>query len=323
MEVPCKEEKNTLQVVHLDSAISLTYQVFGKPIGVAPVVVVNHALTGNSNVAGAKGWWNSLIGDKAVIDTETYTVLCFNVPGNGFGMPSWTIDNYDIEFTTKTIATLFWEAIQKLGIKHLHAVIGGSLGGAIAWEMGFIQPFSIDYVVPIATHYKANDWLLANVLVQEQILNNSNKPIHDARMHAMLLYRTPQSLQAKFHLQKTGEQYQVTSWLSYHGETLENRFSLEAYKAMNHLLKTIGQDRTEKDLIDYAKKTTATIHQIAVSTDYFFIAEDVRFTHQNILQVNSKAVYSEIDSIHGHDAFLIELEQLHTILQPIFTKHTN
>ncbi|MGB5359877.1 MAG: hypothetical protein WBN27_08035, partial [Eudoraea sp.] len=58
--------------------IELSYQLFGKDLHTAPIVVVNHALTGNSNVAGQDGWWASLIGDDKCIDTKKYTVLAFN-----------------------------------------------------------------------------------------------------------------------------------------------------------------------------------------------------------------------------------------------------
>ena len=59
--------------------IKLSYQVFGKPLGSAPIVLVNHALTGNSNVAGKEGWWSDLVGDEKVIDTKLYSVLVFNI----------------------------------------------------------------------------------------------------------------------------------------------------------------------------------------------------------------------------------------------------
>ena len=68
----------------LQSKIALYYQIFGQPIGKAPVVLVNHALTGNSNVTGKNGWWNELIGQNKTIDTDYFTVIAFNIPGNGF-----------------------------------------------------------------------------------------------------------------------------------------------------------------------------------------------------------------------------------------------
>ena len=66
-------------------ALRVYYQVFGKALGTAPVVVVNHAFTGNSQVTGENGWWKEAIGEGKLIDTLKYTVVAFNIPGNGFG----------------------------------------------------------------------------------------------------------------------------------------------------------------------------------------------------------------------------------------------
>jgi homoserine acetyltransferase len=170
--------------------IKLSYQVFGKPLGLAPIVLVNHALTGNSNVAGNDGWWKDLIGDDKVIDTKLYTVLAFNIPGNGFD--SFIIENYK-NFVARDIASLFLVGLKELKINRLFALIGGSLGGGIAWEMSVLNPEITEHLIPVATDWKSTDWLIANCQIQEQFLLNSRNPVHDARMHAMLCYRTPES----------------------------------------------------------------------------------------------------------------------------------
>jgi homoserine O-acetyltransferase len=300
--------------------INLSFQTFGLPIGMAPIVLVNHALTGNSNVAGEKGWWNDVVGDNKIIDNKIYTVIGFNIPGNGYdNNPENLIDNYKI-FTTKDVASLFWKGLEYLKINQLFAVIGGSLGGAIAWEMAFIKPIAIQNLVPIATNWKANDWLIGNVLVQDAILNNSKNPIHDARLHAMLLYRTPESLTSKFNSEKNDNQnsYKVESWLFYHGEKLSDRFELSAYKLMNHLLKTIGETTSENDLQNFAKNSTTKIHQIAINSDCFFAPNENIKTHNLLSNHTKNLTYHEINSIHGHDAFLIEYERLNYILKTIF-----
>jgi len=306
--------------------INLSFQTFGLPIGMAPIVLVNHALTGNSNVAGENGWWNDVVGENKVIDTKIYTVIAFNIPGNGFDNDAENlIENYK-SLTTKDIASLFWKGLEYLKISQLFAVIGGSLGGAIAWEMAFIKPNAIQNLVPIATNWKANDWLIGNVLVQDAILNNSKNPIHDARLHAMLLYRTPQSLTAKFNSERNDNQnsYKVESWLLHHGEKLTSRFELSAYKLMNHLLKTIGENTTEKDLQDFAKNSLTKTHQIAVNSDYFFAPNENIKTHNLLSHTSKNVTYHEINSIHGHDAFLIEYGRLNNILKTIFnTKQTH
>lgn len=178
----------------LKKQINLFYQVFGPSVGTAPIVVINHALTGNSNVTGEKGWWKQIVGDNKVIDTKIYTVVAFNIPGNGFDGSADNIESEYKEFVAKDIAKLFWKGLSHLKIEQIFALIGGSLGGGIAWEMGSLKPNSIKNLIPIATDWKATDWVIGNVLIQDQILNNSVDPIPDARLHAMFLYRTPQSI---------------------------------------------------------------------------------------------------------------------------------
>ena len=62
----------------------LTYEVAGPRLGTAPLVLVNQALTGNSSVTGEKGWWNELISEAGAISPKHYTILAFNIPGNGY-----------------------------------------------------------------------------------------------------------------------------------------------------------------------------------------------------------------------------------------------
>ena len=64
--------------------IPLSYETFGCPLGSAPIVLVNHALTGNSSVVGEHGWWKDLVGDDKCIDTLQYSIVAFNIPGNGY-----------------------------------------------------------------------------------------------------------------------------------------------------------------------------------------------------------------------------------------------
>ncbi len=304
----------------------LTYQVFGQTLGTAAVVVVNHALTGNSNVSGPEGWWSELVGSGKTIDTDVFTVISFNIPGNGYDKnPANLIAEYK-QFTVRDIAQLFWNGLHALGIERIFAVIGGSLGGAIAWEMAVLQPRSIGHLIPIATDWKATDWVIAQVLIQDQILNNSDDPIADARLHAMLLYRTPESINQRFGRTRTNESsvFQVERWLLNHGIKLKNRFTLSAYKLMNHLLKTNDITKERADFLQVIRNVTAAIHIVAVDTDLFFTAAENRKTFEILKTKRENIFLYQIHSVHGHDAFLIENEQLSQILNPIFnTQKTN
>ncbi len=298
--------------------IELSYQVFGKSLGSAPIVLVNHALTGNSNVAGKDGWWSDLIGDDKVIDTRLYSVLAFNIPGNGFD--GFVIENYK-DFVARDIAKLFLIGLEALKTGELFAVIGGSLGGGIAWEMAALKPDFTEHLIPVATDWKSTDWLIANCQIQEQFLLNSKNPVHDARMHAMLCYRTPESFKERFQRSKNKdlEIFNVESWLLHHGKKLQERFQLSAYKLMNQLLKTIDVTKNRKNDFNVLENITANIHIIGVDSDLFFTAEENKQTHKQLAVTHPNVTYNEINSMHGHDAFLIEYEQLEKIIEGIFT----
>ncbi|WP_233862211.1 bifunctional aspartate kinase/homoserine dehydrogenase I [Tenacibaculum piscium] len=303
--------------------IPLSYEVFGKKIGTAPMVLINHALTGNSNVANSKnGWWKDLIGKNKAINTANYTVLCFNIPGNGYD--GFLIENYK-NFIARDIAKLFLKGLEKLKITQLFALIGGSLGGGIAWEMVVLNPVITQKFIPIATDWKATDWLIANCQIQEQFLVNSKNPVHDARMHAMLCYRTPKSFKERFHRSKkeNSEIFNVESWLLHHSEKLQERYQLASYKLMNQLLKTIdvtknSNENRSENKVAVLEKIQADIHIIGVDSDLFFTAEENRETQKELALVHDNVTYNEINSVHGHDAFLIEYEQLDKIISPIF-----
>ncbi|WP_412983827.1 bifunctional aspartate kinase/homoserine dehydrogenase I [Pontimicrobium sp. IMCC45349] len=297
--------------------INLSYQVFGKPIGIAPIVLVNHALTGNSNVSGENGWWKAIIGDSKVIDTSSFTVLAFNIPGNGFD--GFEITNYK-DFVARDIARLFLIGLERLNIKKLFALIGGSLGGGIAWEMAVINPKITEHLIVTATDWKSTDWLIANCQIQEQFLTNSSNPVHDARMHAMLCYRTPKSFKERFQRSKNEdlEIFNVESWLLHHGKKLQERFQLSAYRLMNQLLKTIDITRDRAVGVEVLELIEANIHIIGVDSDLFFTAEENRETQKQLALSHPNVTYNEINSVHGHDAFLIEYPQLEKIIEAIF-----
>lgn len=297
--------------------IQLSYQHFGKPLHTAPIVLVNHALTGNSNVAGPTGWWSELIGDGQCIDTERYTVLCFNIPGNGYD--GFVIDNYK-DFIARDIARLFLLGLEHLGIKSLYAIIGGSLGGGLAWEMAALDPQLTEHLIPVASDWKSTDWLIANCQIQEQFLVNSKQPVHDARMHAMLCYRTPESFKQRFK-RSTNEELQlfnVESWLIHHGKKLQERFQLSAYKLTNQLLKTIDITREGEEAFQILQESDTNIHIIGVDSDLFFSASENRETYRQLARAKGNVTYGEIRSVHGHDAFLMEFDQMEHLLNPIF-----
>ena len=316
--------KNKLQQTHIlrfttqsgqsFEDIPLSYQLFGKPLHTAPIILINHALTGNSDVAGEKGWWNTLVGEDKVIDLNRYTVLSFNVPGNGYD--EFLLDEY-AAFSAYDVAAIFIKGLEQLNISHLDTLIGGSVGGSIGWEMLVQKPDLADRFIPVATDHKTSDWLHSQCLVQKFLLESEEQPLEKARLHAMLCYRTPDSLNVRFKGEKVEDQSILKShdWLNYHGRSLSQRFTLKAYRLMNHLLMNISTTQEQ------ISKINAEIYLISVDSDLFYPAFEIKNTYQFLKNSNKNVHYNEIKSIHGHDAFLMEYEQLNQILEPIFKQN--
>ena len=297
--------------------IQISYQVFGKELGSAPVILVNHALTGNSLVSGINGWWSEIIGLEKPIDTSKYSVLCFNIPGNGFNENNF---DFNLDLNLGDIALLFIKAIDQLKIAKLHAIIGGSIGGCLTWEMIALKNDLASIIIPVAADWKATDWLIANTFLQDRILKNSRDPVIDARIHAMTFYRSPKSLNTRFTRTKNLDKnmYNVESWLIHHGEKLRQRFSLKSYLFMNKLLSSTDITRDGESFINKISKIKSSIHLISVDSDIFFLPNEDHETYLIAKKNNLDITNHIIKSIHGHDAFLIETKQISDIFIKIF-----
>ncbi|MDL1913993.1 MAG: alpha/beta fold hydrolase [Bergeyella sp.] len=290
--------------------LPISYEFFGRTLHSAPVVMVNHALTGNSHVAGKSGWWSPMVGKGKAIDTERYTILSFNIPGNGF-------DGFFLEdfchFRLRDIASLFLLGLKKLNIEEIYLLTGGSIGGSIGWEMLQQKNNLARVFVPIATDYKTTDWIYAQCLIQKYLLESTDEPLEKARKHAMLFYRTPKSINERFNRGVDTESgiLRSHSWLDYHGRALSERFSLNAYQYVNHLLMNITGDKEK------LRDISADIHLVGIDTDLFYPAFEIKKTYEFLKETKKHTYYHEVYSPHGHDAFLIEYGQLKKIFNTI------
>lgn len=287
--------------------VELSYELAGQPLGEAPIVLVCHALTGNSSVAGPDGWWASLIGEGQAIDTARYTILSFNIPGNCYdGRVLYAYDTFDV----KDVARLFVEGVKLLGISELEIVIGASLGGGLVWQIGLLIPNQCRHLIPVASHYKANDWLLAQTEVQRLLLEGP-APLEHARIHGMLCYRTPRSLDDRFGGARLEDGTpKVLDWLHYHGRVLADRFQLHAYQVMTYLTSTICAAEDVQELLPLREK----VRIVSIDSDLLFphyLAEETT----TALGASLYTIHSE----HGHDAFLMAYDQLSHIINEILS----
>lgn len=188
----------------------LSYEVFGRPLGSAPLILVGHALTANSSLTGDKGWWEPIVGSAKAINTDLATVLCFNIPGNGY---DGFFFDADIQLTATDIARIFITGLESLSISEVALFIAGSVGGGIAWSMIAQNRIHFKRFVPVATDWKSTDWVIAHCHIQERLLEEETAwGLKLARQHAMLTYRTPQSFDSRFQRERKSSNYAVETW---------------------------------------------------------------------------------------------------------------
>jgi homoserine O-acetyltransferase/O-succinyltransferase len=295
--------------------IALSYQTFGQPIGTAPVIVIHHSISGNSTVCGRNGWWNGLVGENKTIDTNSYTIIAFNIPGNGFGEDYETlIPNYR-DFTIRDIASIFWEGLFYLKIKTVFSVIGGGLGGAIAWEMAALQPNRIENLIPIATDWKTTDRIISNVLIQDQLLNNSEDPMVDARYYSNLYFKNTEYVNQLF--RRTNLESSSINAIEKCILT-KNKCLISGYRLMNFIQKSNDLCRNRTDFKTVMSAIKATIYLIGIDTDGMYSVDENRSTFLKLRKIKSNVFYHEIESDFGQDAYLKESETIANFLQPIF-----
>jgi len=290
--------------------VTVSYRLYGRALHTAPIILVNHALTGNSAVMS---WWQQQVGAGKAIDTNKFTIICIDIPGNGYdGDVDHLIYNYQ-DWTLGDVATAFIETLKQLRVCYIHAGIGGSIGGSLLWEMVVQAPELFSTIIPIAADWKATDWLVACCHVQRAFLENSSQPVIDARKHAMTFYRSPESLKHKFNREKTN-QFKVQNWLDYHGNALKGRFTLPAYKLVNHLLTTVNATSAhDNNLLQALENSDTRICVVSIDSDGFFVPQEDEETVA-LLKPFREVSHHYIHSIHGHDAFLIEHDQVAAIL---------
>ncbi len=288
----------------------------------------------NKMFYGKEGWWDPLIGAGKAIDTNKYFVICPNILGSCYGTTGPTSLNpitnqiYNMNFPQITVRDMIKvqkELVDKLGISKIELIIGGSLGGMQVLEWAIMYPTFMNKIMPIATSAAHSAWAIGlNEASRNAIINDPEwengyykiqpeKGISLARKIAMISYRSFNSFNKKFDRTFNEKEniFEIESYLNYQGDKLTKRFDANTYlclsKAMD--LHDIGKDRggIAKALSSINCKAMC----VGIDSDILYPASEQKEIKNRI----KNAEYSEINSLHGHDAFLIEFDQLDKILR--------
>lgn len=232
------------------------------------VILILHALTGDSHVAGCytkedpkPGWWDIMVGPGKGIDTEKFFVICSNIIGGCMGSTGpgsinpGTGKPYGIDFPVITIGDMVRAQkalMDHLCIEKIFSVIGGSLGGMQVLEWCIRYPRMVISAVPLATTTKHSALAIAfNEVARQAIMADPNwnsgnyysgeKPdlgLAVARMIGHITYLSDESMRQKFgrRLQDKSDfsydfsaDFQVESYLRYQGTKFVERFDANSF----------------------------------------------------------------------------------------------
>lgn len=311
---------------------TLTYHTYGKlNKSKTNVIWICHALTANSD---AENWWPGLIGKAKLFDPEKYFIVCANILGSCYGstgplsMSVVTGAAFYHKFPFVTVRDIVdtLELLRKhIGIEGIYVAMGGSLGGQQALEWAITNPGLIKNLVIVASNAKSSPWgiafresqrmaIAADETWKDSMPESGMEGMKVARGIALLSYRNYKTY-LETQSEETDEKiddFNASSYQRYQGEKLANR-SFNAYsywtlsKAMDSHNVARGRGGMKKALSHIKAKVLA----IGISSDILFPASESKYIADSVK--NGK--YEEIDSLYGHDGFLIEVPKLTKIVK--------
>ncbi|MEA3354480.1 MAG: homoserine O-acetyltransferase [Campylobacterota bacterium] len=315
------------------------------------VIVITHALSGSHHAAGyydgdgKPGYWDDLIGDGKAVDTTKYFVIASNNIGSCFGstgpMSPKESDGqpYRVKFPVLTISDIVKaqkRVLTHLGIDHVKAVIGGSMGGMQALCYAIEYPDFADVIIPLATTAYTRPWAIAyNKVVIEAIRNdpdfkdgfydvehieqNGLKGLAVGRMAGHISYLSKDSMMEKFgrrYVEQDGlyelfGRFQVERYLEYNGYKFPHNFDPLSYLYIVKTINIFNAARGSDNLEDVLQKIKSKLHLISFKGDMLFFPEEMEEIYDIMKKIGNgeNCTYEMIESDYGHDAFLVEVDK--------------
>jgi homoserine O-acetyltransferase len=314
--------------------LHISYSVSGKlNADKSNVIWICHALTANSD---AESWWSGLVGESFLYDPNEYFIVCANILGSCYGTSGpLTINpetgkSYYLSFPAFTIRDIVGvhDVLRKhLGIDSIHTLLGGSLGGQQAVEWAIMNPSLAQNLVLLATNAKHSAWGIAFNESQRMAIKadptwNDESPeagmagLKAARAVALLSYRnynTYQHSQTEHDNDKI-DNFRAVSYQNYQGEKLVKRFNCHSYFYLSHAMDSHNVARNRGSLEDALGQVKTKTLCIGIKTDILFPVSEQQFLAQHI----PDGIYQKIDSLYGHDGFLIETGKIDNLIRDFY-----
>lgn len=313
----------------------------------------SHAAGGLVTGHPTPGWWNSFIGPGCPLDTERYFVVCVNTIGGCQGSTGpasphpetgrpWgsrfpVVSVRDMVRTQAAVA-------DHLGIDRWLTVIGGSMGGMQVLEWGVMYPHRVRCLIPIATAAAASAqqigwWSSGRRTIRMDPKwrggdyydaapgDGPHEGLATARMTSMMTFRSDEVFSDRFGREvvepidgfSMWQRFQVERYLEYQGDKLVRRFDANTYLALTKAMDLHDLARGRNGLEAAFARVIAPLLSVGIRSDILYPPYQAQEITQIASRLGIPAEYAELDSPHGHDAFLIELDALGELVTKFLT----
>ena len=337
------------QILH---GVKVAYETYGSlNADASNAVLICHALTGDQHVAslhprtGKPGWWPRLVGAGKPVDPARHFIVCANVLGGCSGSTGPGSDGpdrrpYAMTFPVITIADMVaaqLALLDHLGVRVLAAAVGGSMGGMQVLQLAATAPARVQSAVVIASAARHSAQNIAFHEVGRQAImadpqwcggRYGDTPpaagLAVARMAAHITYLSEAGLTEKFgrRLQDRealgfgfDAEFQVESYLRHQGLSFVDRFDANSYlyitRAMDYFdLAALHDGR----LADAFKGTRTRFALVSFTSDWLYPTSESRRIVRALNAAGAEVSFVELDSPHGHDAFLLDTPELNRVV---------
>jgi homoserine O-acetyltransferase len=313
------------------------------------VVVVLHALTGDSHVTGpsgpgdeTEGWWEGIAGPGAPIDTDRWCAIATNVLGGFRGStgPSslhpdgmaWGSRFPLVSVRDQVEADM--AALKALGITEVAAVVGGSMGGARALEWIIGHPDTVRAALVLAVGARATADQIGTQSAQVSAIKadpnwcngdyyctgrSPDTGMEIARRFAHLTYRGETELDDRFANDPqgaenpvTGGRYSIQSYLEYQGRKLLARFDAGTYVTLTESLSSHDVGRGRGGIEAALRSCQVPVVVGGITSDRLY---PLRLQEELAALLPGCSELNVVDSIYGHDGFLLETQAVGELIR--------
>jgi homoserine O-acetyltransferase len=335
--------------------VTLAYESWGELNAAANnAILIFTGLSPSAHAASSTedpspGWWEYMIGSGKAIDTDRFFVVCANSLGGCYGstgpgsIDPETGQSYGADFpdvTVEDIASSGYYLMRELGVEKLHAAVGSSMGGmsSIAYAMKY--PGEIAYLVSISAATQALPLTIALRSLQREIIRSDpawnegrytddNRPLVGmslARKLGLVSYRAADEWNSKFDRSRmppeklTGKrferEFEIENYLEYNAQKFIHSFDPNSYLYLSRAMDWFDIAEHGDSISDgMSKIDVKKALVVGVTTDILFPSRQQKEIADVMRATGTEVDYVEIDSVNGHDAFLIDDEHFSPVVK--------